>query len=238
MLFGAYPPSGPAGSLYQASNSLTPLWANEAGTWRPLIDGHLGTIPVAADFTSSIGTLASRADFNGTTLVTIAGEGGGGTYKIQGVGRPLAAGLGAGAIACLSSIVPAATLVTSTYYGVGIYVARTIDGVSAAGMLVAAGTAVNFPTFKQYNASGNPTVNNDLRPGCDAPSLGRPAWFRAVRSAASTLALEVSYDGLRWQVVGKVAEGENAYDRIGIMGLVHDLATSAEQIACHSWQTL
>ena len=235
MLTGAYPPAGPAGTLYQANDSLQPLWFNDAGTWRPMIDGHLGTAPVGSDFTTSIGTLATKATSNGVVLVTVTGEGLGGTYNIQGVGRALSTAVGARATCCLSTVAPTPTLSISIYYGTGIYVARTLDSRSASGLLVSAGNATHFPAFKAYAAAGNPTTNNDLRPGCDVSHLGRPMWFQAVRPVAGTLLLQASYDGLQWQTLGTVAEGKDPYDRVGIMGLVHDVVSSAEQIRCHSW---
>lgn len=235
MLTGAYPPAGPAGTLYQANNSLQPLWFNDAGTWRPMIDGHLGTAPVESDFTSSIGTLATKATSNGVLLVTVTGEDFGGPNKVQGVGRALSTAVGTRVTCCLSTVAPTPSIATNVYYATGIYVARSLDSVSAAGMLLSAGNAMHFPAFKAYAAGGNPTTNKDLRPGCDAPSLGRPMWFQAVRPVAGTLLLQASYDGLQWQTLGTVAEGTNPYDKVGIMGLVHDLVSSAEQIRCHSW---
>lgn len=235
MLTGAYPPAGPAGTLYQANNSLQPLWFNDSGTWRPMIDGHLGTAPAGGDFTNSIGTLAAKATSNGVLLVTVTGEGFAGNYKIQGVGRALSTAVGARATCCLSTVAPTPSTSTNVYYGTGIYVARTLDSVSAAGMLLSAGNATHWPAYKIYDAGGKPTTNSDLRPGCDASSLGRPMWFQAVRPVAGTLLLQASYDGLQWQTLGTVTEGSNPYNRVGIMGLVHDLESSAEQIRCHSW---
>jgi len=236
MLIGTYPPAGPAGSLYDATDSPTHLWFNDAGTWRPMANDVVGTTPpAAATFTATGGGgLSSVSDDLGTVKLTINNDAA--YMRFQSALTAFNSAVGSSVVCALSRGGVVSSVGGSNYFGHGLGFHKQ-DGTYAGIFLVDFYYASQRPALKYYDAGFNPVTNIDHGPVM--PSIpGAIQWWRAVRTIAGSVVVSWSNNAIDWNVLCKLTEGiGNLFDRIGPMGLCHDIIpqTTAVDVHVHSW---
>lgn len=199
---GVYPPSGGPGTLYLATNSPVLEWVNDAGAWRPVIDGsYLGTAPGSvANWPTSIpgwdGHALVGADLPGVPRWSIRT---GQSLAVHIAARPFA-----NSVECviLADHDTAGGVNSGQDYGVALALAESVSHKAVALALaftggspdrVAIWTAANYLTDNWGTAL---TPYSEIAEGVKRT---QSMVLRARRTAANKVTLEVSRNGVIWE---------------------------------------
>ena len=239
MIIGTYPPVGPAGTLYAATDSPTAEWVNDGGVWRPIIDGSfIGTAPgVIADWPTTNGALVTAGNLPGCPLIRVDSEGIGGPYGLQAKLRPFSTAVGAEAIMALTATIKR-DLVTASYWGWG-------PVLQHAGSLRSRGCYTlefgnNYQqhlALQEYAAGAARTGATEYIPGPRDEAYGGATLFRVRRTGATTIEWSIGKDGVAWSVIATFADvAGSEFDRVGFGGLCATTGGLSMQVLCRSWQ--